>query len=594
MITSKKIPPWMIGFLLGVFILAISGSLFFFFLFQDRIYPGVKIDNIEVGGLTRNQAFRLLEHELELPEEHSISIRVDDIKLSSSSAELEISRKYDEAITQAFEVGRIGSYFSKTWIITKASFAPIQFKTKLVYHPEKLEFFVNELKKKVDLVGHSPKANLRYSGSPYSLTIDPGEAGRELVLFDTIKLLESQIEKPQPLSAPVASTSTVLSQEQIASASAKANKLIGQRLILRAEDVRLDLNDQQLVSLIAFPEGFNEEEFNSILSEWQEIVTRPTQDAEFIFDQDTLQVEKFIPHRDGLELNLKETTNIIKETINSLTEEKIEGKPVGINNQTNIELGLPVETTQPQTTLAATNELGIKEKIGFGESEYDYSIPNRIHNVDITTKKVSDVIIPPGKEFSFNQTLGEVSNKTGFRSAYVIKDGRTELGDGGGVCQVSTTTFRAALDAGLEITRRLPHSYRVSYYELNSKPGIDATVYSGNVDLRFINDTDHHILIHGEADSDDLYMKVEIWGTSDGRSTEITDHQVWGYTSPPPPEYYPDSTLAPGVKKQIDWSVGGVKAKFTHIIRDSNGETVSEKTYHSNYRPWSAKYLVGE
>jgi vancomycin resistance protein YoaR len=75
------------------------------------------------------------------------------------------------------------------------------------------------------------------------------------------------------------------------------------------------------------------------------------------------------------------------------------------------------------------------------------------------------------------------------------------LGDGGGVCQVSTTLFRSVLDAGLKVTRRLPHSYRVSYYELDTKPGVDATVYAGETDFRFINDTDHHILIHAEADS---------------------------------------------------------------------------------------------
>ena len=89
-------------------------------------------------------------------------------------------------------------------------------------------------------------------------------------------------------------------------------------------------------------------------------------------------------------------------------------------------------------------------------------------------------------------------------------------------------------------------------------------------------------------------MKVEIWGTSDGRSTEIVDHEVWGYVPPPEPEYYPDPTLPTGTIKQIDWAVGGVKAKFTHIIRDTDGEITNEKTYYSNYQPWSAKYLVGE
>jgi vancomycin resistance protein YoaR len=202
--------------------------------------------------------------------------------------------------------------------------------------------------------------------------------------------------------------------------------------------------------------------------------------------------------------------------------------------------------------------------------------------------------VAPGEEFSFNKTLGEVSANTGYRPAYVISGGQTILGDGGGVCQVSTTTFRAALNAGLNITRRVAHSYRVSYYELNQKPGIDATVYAGNVDLRFINDTGHYLLITGETDSENLYMKIEIWGTSDGRKAEIVDHKTWGYVPPLATQYIPDPNLPPGVKRQIDWSVAGIKASFKYVVRDKDDNLIREAEYLSNYQPWAAKYLVGQ
>jgi vancomycin resistance protein YoaR len=594
MITSEKMLPWITGFLLGVFILTISGSMFFFFLFQDRIYPGIEINDIGVSGLTRDQAQQLLEQELELPPEYSTTIKVDDIELASSSSQLKINREYNQAIAQAYDVGRVGFPIKRLWILAKASFIPLKFNTLLVYDQNEVKFFVQELKKRVDLVGYNPEARLRYSGSPTSLIVDEGEPGREMLSEETIQLITSAIGEEQVFEAKVASTSSILNEDQITEAEERAGKLINRRLILRADDVRLDLNDQKLISLLAFPEGVNQEVMSSLIEAWKDAVSRPAQNAEFKFNKDTLVVETFVPHRDGLELDLDQTIQLLTSALNDFIDKETEGSPVGIHNQTNTELELPVNTTQPETTLENTNELGIKERIGFGESEYDHSIRNRIHNVNLTTNRVSNTIVPPGKQFSFNKTLGEVSAKTGFRSAYVIKDGRTELGDGGGVCQVSTTTFRAVLDAGLEITRRLPHSYRVSYYELNSKPGIDATVYAGETDFRFINDTDHHILLRGEADSDNLYMKMEVYGTSDGRTTEIKDHKVWGYTSPPPPEYYPDPSLPAGIKKQIDWSVGGVKAKFTHIIRNAEGEVISEETYSSNYRPWAAKYLVGE
>jgi vancomycin resistance protein YoaR len=594
MITSEKMLPWLTGFLAGVFILAISGSMFFFFLFQDRIYPGIKINNIEVGGLTKDQAQQLLEHELKIPPEYSVLIRVDDIELASSSSQLKISREYSPAITQAYEVGRVGFPINKLWILTKASFSPLKFETHFVFDETEVEFFVEEIRKQVDLIGHNSKAILKYSGSPSSLVIDEGEPGRELLANETIKLIISDIGSEQIIDAKVASTSTILSQEQITAAQEKASHLINKRLILSAENVRLDLNDQELISLLAFPSGFNLDELNELLNSWQDIVSRPAQNAEFKFDEETLKVDSFIPHREGLEMDRERTTDLITSTIESFLEDNADEIKVGIHNQSNTELELPVSTTQPEIILESTNDLGISERIGFGDSEYDHSIKNRIHNVALTTTKINDTIIAPGAQFSFNKALGEVSSQTGFRSAYVIKQGRTELGDGGGVCQVSTTTFRAVLDAGLEVTRRLPHSYRVSYYELNSKPGIDATVYSGETDFRFVNDTDHHIIIHGETDSENLYMKMEIYGTGDGRTTEIKDHEVWGYVNPLPTEYYPDPSLPTGVKKQIDWAVAGVKAKFTHVIRDATGEITSEETYKSSYRPWSAKYLVGE
>ncbi len=594
MITSEKMLPWITGFLLGVFILTISGSMFFFFLFQDRIYPGIEINNVNVSGLTRDQAQQLLKHELKLPAEYPTTIKVDDIELASSSSQLKISREYSQAIAQAYDVGRVGFPIKRLWTLTKASFVPLKFNTLLVYDQAEVEFFVKEFKKQVDLVGYNPKAKLRYSGSPTSLIIDEGEPGREILSEETTQLITSAIGEEQIFEAKVASTSTILNEDQIVEAQERAGKLVNKRLILRAENVRLDLNDQKLISLLAFPEGFNQEVTTSLLETWKDVVSRPAQNAEFKFNKDTLVVTTFTPHRNGLELDPDQTTQLLTSTLNDFINKETEGNPVGIHNQTNTELELPVNTTQPEITLTDTNDLGIKERIGFGESEYDHSIRNRIHNVNLTTNRISDTIVPPGKQFSFNRALGEVSSRTGFRSAYVIKDGRTELGDGGGVCQVSTTTFRAVLDAGLEVTRRLPHSYRVSYYELNAKPGIDATVYAGETDFRFINDTDHHILLHGEADSENLYMKMEIYGTGDGRTTEIKDHEVWGYSSPPAPEYYPDPSLPTGVKKQIDWSVGGVKAKFTHIIRDADDKIISEETYKSSYRPWAAKYLVGE
>ena len=123
------------------------------------------------------------------------------------------------------------------------------------------------------------------------------------------------------------------------------------------------------------------------------------------------------------------------------------------------------------------NDLGVKELVGSGYSTYSGSIENRVFNVSHGASKINGVLIPPGETFSFNKTVGDITAATGFKQAYVIKSGRTVLDDGGGICQVSTTLFRAALNAGLPIVNRTAHAYRVGYYEQGFPPGIDATIY---------------------------------------------------------------------------------------------------------------------
>jgi vancomycin resistance protein YoaR len=256
-------------------------------------------------------------------------------------------------------------------------------------------------------------------------------------------------------------------------------------------------------------------------------------------------------------------------------------------------INLPVETVKPTITTDQVNSFGIKEHIGHGYSEFTGSIPGRIHNVELAASRINGVLIPPGQTFSFVNTLGDISAATGYQSAYIIKEGRTVLGDGGGVCQVSTTLFRAALNAGLPIAERHAHAYRVHYYEeAGYKPGIDATIFSPSVDLKIVNDTPAYILIQTKTDVQNLSLTFDLYGTSDGRVSEIYDHVVGTAIAPPPPLYQDDPTLAPGVVRQVDFAAWGAKASFGYRVK-RNGQTLQDTTFYSNYRPWQAVYLKG-
>lgn len=174
---------------------------------------------------------------------------------------------------------------------------------------------------------------------------------------------------------------------------------------------------------------------------------------------------------------------------------------------------LIMDLVAPKNTLAQTNNLGIQELVARGESNFAGSPKNRIHNILVGVEKQKGVIVPPGEEFSFNRHLGPVEASAGFLPELVIKRTGTVPEFGGGLCQVSSTTFRAAVNAGLPITQRKNHSYAVQYY---APQGTDATIYPGVIDLKFLNDTPGAILIWPYI-KNQTTLVFDFYGTKDTR-----------------------------------------------------------------------------
>lgn len=326
---------------------------------------------------------------------------------------------------------------------------------------------------------------------------------------------------------------------------------------------------------------FDESVLDETLVQLGERVAIPVQEALFEFQND--RVVTFRPSRNGRKLNKAETKQRFVQAISTIPT----------RSDTHITIPLLVETVEPTLTTDRVNTFGIKELIGRGYSEFAGSIPGRIHNVKLAAAKLNGILIKPGDTFSFNDAVGDISTTTGFQQAYIIKEGRTVLGDGGGVCQVSTTLFRAALAAGLPIVERRAHAYRVQYYEqAGYKAGLDATVFAPSVDFTFRNDTPAYILIQTRVDTKNLTLTFELYGTSDGRKAEIINHKVWDVSAPPPDLYQDDPTLATGRVKQVDWAAWGAKTSFDYRVT-RNGEILQNTSFFSNFRPWQAVYLRG-
>jgi len=277
--------------------------------------------------------------------------------------------------------------------------------------------------------------------------------------------------------------------------------------------------------------------------------------------------------KDGTELNLAQSAQLI---INSYT-----------GNTSDNEVELVVNTVKP----TEANALEIKEIVGTGSSNFAGSPSNRRHNIEVGAAAVHGLIIKPGEEFSLIKNLGEIDASTGYLPELVIKDNKTIPEYGGGLCQVATTIFRAALATGLPITARRNHSYRVSYYE---PAGTDASVYDPWPDVRFVNDSPTNILIQSRIEGNEIFF--DFWGEEDGRIATTTYPVIYNITPPQPTKIIETDELAPGEKKCTERAHNGADAYFDYTVTYPENATTSplEKVerFSSHYVPWQEVCLV--
>ncbi len=303
----------------------------------------------------------------------------------------------------------------------------------------------------------------------------------------------------------------------------------------------------------------------------------PSKNAVFSFTSG--KVQNFSPESNGLSVEKDK----LKDLILSLVYK---------NDNSPITIAIPTQVVYPVVKTSDINNLGITELIGTGTSHLAGSAYSRIYNINLASTRIDNSLVAPNEIFSFDRMVGDISALNGYQQAYVIENGQTVLGDGGGVCQVSTTMFRAAMNAGLPIVERHAHAYRVHYYEADSAPGLDATIYTPTVDFKFKNDTGNYILIQTQIDNKNLVLTFNIYGTKDGRISNITKPVLWGYEPAPENLYIDDPTLPVGQTKQIDFAASGIKSQFEYTVT-KNGEVINHQVFYSEFKPWQAKFLKG-
>lgn len=259
---------------------------------------------------------------------------------------------------------------------------------------------------------------------------------------------------------------------------------------------------------------------------------------------------------------------------------------------------LPTIVVEPQLNEQTLMQLTFVDVLSTGRSSFAGSADYRITNIKAGVARINGVLIAPGAEFSFNTEVGEIDEANGFVQGYAVIGNRTQLEWGGGVCQVSTSLFRAAFYAGLPFKEWHAHPFYISWYDAYAfpdanGPGLDAAIFTGELDLRFVNDTAHWMMVDATIDEQQQILDIQLRGVASGRSVVVDGPRVLGTTpAPTDPVYVDDPTLPTGTVKQSDKAKEGMNvAVYRTVTKD--GKVMPIEEFATTFKPWPDVYLRG-
>lgn len=555
----------------GLALFFVGSLLFFLFhlVFAKRIIPGVYLDGIgNLSGLTEGEAREKMLKKFNDFNSRGVLLEFGGQKFQTSLPELGLSFSATASAHKALALARTGNLYLDVLREGKTLIKGALLRPVYRLDPEAWAANLDEIFGQ--LVGRDARFVWRQG-----LVIEPEKLGwpssrpdLEKQLLQAIVSLESEIKL-----AGVPSLPTV-TQADLQKQFTRVEALIENRPRIVYAGRRFDPSPAEVLNLLAVSKtgaiAVLLPEAKELVSKISAKINRPTRTLTFEVRGTTL--ENFLPGQDGLAVEEAEMVGQLSEEI-TLGHKK--------------EIGVPVRLSK---AAVGPNDLGIKELLAEGTSNFAGSIPGRIRNIKRASRQLNGILIEPGHVFSFDGNIGEISQANGYDYAYIIKEGRTVLGTGGGVCQVSTTVFRAALKAGLPILKRSAHAYRVHYYEQGSSVGLDATVFPPTVDLEFKNDTLSYLLMTTEVEGENL--KIRLYGQNDGRQVSFSGPTILSSSPAPAALYQDDPSLPKGVRKQIDFAAPGAVVTFGRKVM-RQGEMIADDKFTSNYRPWRAIYLVG-
>lgn len=585
--------PWLLASILsGAIFLSVLALVAFETSYADRIYPGVQFDGLALGKLTPAQAEAILNERITYYRDARIPLRYHDRTWQAGPQELGADLNLHSVVTAAYAVGRGGRPWEDLAGQAMALLQGWNITQPATFDPEIATTYLKRIASEIDRPARD--AELRIEGT--GVVARTGQIGLQLDLRAAREAIHDRVVRrsSEPVDLVVQETPPVLGD--VTEARTQVERMLAAGLMLRFEDRSWTLAPSEIAQMILLtrqPAGdgvpssevqgqmklvasINEAKLRPFVEDIARQITREPQDARLTWDSKAGRLAVTKPSIDGHNLNVSET---IQGLISQMTS-------------SNRLVTLAVNIQKPTISSDNLDLLGIKELVAEATTYFAGSPAERVQNIRVAASRFQDVLVPPGSVFVFGNFLGEVSSEAGYAEAYIIRSGRTELDYGGGVCQVSTTMFRAAFFGGFPMVERWPHAYRVQWYERGFGPGLDATVFTPQVDFRFRNDTDHWLFIQPYVNTQASSLTFRIYGTKPNREVTWEGPFISNVTPPKPPVYQNDPKLSKGEVKQVDWAHQGADVTVRRIVKEGD-KVLSTDTFFSHYKPWADVFLVG-
>ncbi len=560
--------------------------------FAGRIYPHVSIQGVPVGRMTNDEAARAIQTHYATFLSQPLKLHYYDYIWQPTLQEIGIQVHTDAVVQQAFEIGRRNGLLGNLGEIAAVWVHGRDIPIKLTVDQPTMQQYMH-------MVAH----DIEYPAIDSQLFIQgamsdtmPSRQGRQVLVSATIQDMTAALQRleTQPVAVRTRPLLPLLDDAATQQAQEAIDNLLQGSIVLQAKEQEWEWTVEDLASMMHVQrvESKNGGDEIVVALDEEEIQHRIQAIA------DATSSGLIYPRLDWNGGDLK----IIREGTPGWRVDEKHATAMVLEAATSKErvIDLPFYKVKPAITEENLDRLHIQDLLAIGRSDFTGSEDYRITNIIAGMNLLHGILVAPGEEFSFNRSIGSIGEESGFVEGYAIINKRTQLEWGGGICQDSTTMFRAAFWAGLPITERWGHSFYINWYDrygygqYGDGSGMDATIFiaPGGPDLKFLNDTGHWLLIQTGVDVWSATAEVRIYGTDIGRTVELEGPEITNRTPAPERAVYvsnPDrSRRSP---KRTDTARGGMDIYFTRIIKEQGVEAKREQ-FVTSFKPWPDIYEV--